>query len=108
MHPDEQEPPPLRRFFRVDEVARMLSLETEAVQHLVESGELPAVRLGPREEWRVEERLLDEYLEAKYEQTRRAVLWRGFDFASVADLDPEARPQKPGADPAPQASAPQP
>ena len=99
MHPDEQEPP-LRRFFPIDDVARMLSLDVGAVEELVESGELPAVRLGPLAEWRIEQRVLDDYLEAKYEETRRTALWRGFDFASVAELDPEARPRKPGAAPA--------
>jgi hypothetical protein len=39
----------------------------------VRSGELPAIKIGGRGQWRVEESVLDEYIARMYEQTRRFV-----------------------------------
>lgn len=91
MVPDESESP-ARRFITPAEVADMLSLDQGAVESLLESGELRAIRIGPRHEWRIERSVLDGYLEAKYEESRRAALWAGSDFASVIDFDTPRRP----------------
>jgi hypothetical protein len=69
----------------------MLSLGLGDVEAMAESGELPAIRLGPHDEWRIEQSVLDGFLEAKYEESRRASLWQGFDFGSIVDIDPRPR-----------------
>lgn len=84
-----------RRFLTVEQVAVMLSLTEDDVEGLLVSGELPAIRLGADEAWRIEQGVLDGYLEAKYEESRRSALWNGFDFGSVTDLDPARRSSPP-------------
>jgi excisionase family DNA binding protein len=71
-------------------VAEMLSLDTADVEAMVASGELPAIRVGPADEWRIEQSVLDGFLEAKYEESRRAALWSGFDFGDIVDIDSRA------------------
>ncbi|BDZ51463.1 hypothetical protein GCM10025867_37040 [Frondihabitans sucicola] len=90
MSPAPSAPPP-RRFLVVAEVAAMLSLTIEDVESMVGSGELPAIRVGPYDEWRVEQSVLDGFLEAKYEESRRSALWNGFDFGSITEIDPQGR-----------------
>jgi excisionase family DNA binding protein len=89
---------PLRRFLTVAEVAEMLSLTTDDVEGLLDSGEIPAIRIGPDDAWRVEQAVLDGYLEAKYEEARRSALWNGFDFGAITDFDPASRPLTPGSE----------
>lgn len=85
-------------FLTLGEVARMLRVDEGEVALLLESGELPGIRIGTRSEWRIERRILDTWLEAKYEESRRSALWQGFDYGSLADLDPapRSRPERPG------------
>lgn len=83
--------PPARRFLPLADIAAMLSLAEPDVLVMVESGELPAIRVGPSDEWRVEQGVLDTFLEAKYEEARRTALFNGFDFGSIVDIDPPAR-----------------
>lgn len=88
---------PARRFTTVRHVAEMLSVDDGCVEALLESGELPGIRIGERNEWRIELTVLADYLDAKYEESRRAALFRGFDHASISDLDGARRPARPGA-----------
>jgi excisionase family DNA binding protein len=76
-----------RRFTTVRHVADILSVDDDDVETLLESGELPGIRIGRRNEWRIELTVLADYLDAKYEESRRAALFRGSDHASIADLD---------------------
>ncbi|RKR73280.1 helix-turn-helix domain-containing protein [Frondihabitans australicus] len=101
-----------RQFVTSAVVAEMLSLEIADVEALLESGELLGIRIGRRDEWRVERTVLDRFLEAKYEEARRAALFRGFDHASIADLDGRrrgaprsARPESPGSPASPASPA---
>lgn len=80
-------------FLTLAEVAGMLRLDEGEVALLLESGELPGIRVGSRSEWRIERTVFDTWLEAKYEESRRAALWQGFDYGSLADLDPARRPR---------------
>jgi len=88
-----------RRFLTAAQVATMLSIGLSDVEAMAESGELPAIRIGAGEQWRIEESVLDGFLEAKYEESRRSALWRGFDFGSIVDIDPGTRRIPPHASP---------
>lgn len=62
-----------RRFLTLADVADMLSISAAQAYALVRGGELPAIKVGGRGQWRVEESELDAYIERMYEQTRALV-----------------------------------
>lgn len=62
-----------RRFLRLADVAEILNTSAAQVYALVRSGELPAIKIGGRGQWRVEESVLEEYIARMYEQTRAFV-----------------------------------
>lgn len=53
----------------LSEVAAELSVSDSQVYHMVRSGELPAIKIGGRGQWRVERAKLEEYIEQKYAET---------------------------------------
>jgi excisionase family DNA binding protein len=57
------------RFLLLSDVATELSVSDSQVYHLVRSGELPAIKIGGRGQWRVERTKLEEYIQAKYAET---------------------------------------
>lgn len=50
------------RFLTLADVCEVLNISAEQVYALVRSGELPATQVGGRGQWRVETRLLEEYV----------------------------------------------
>jgi excisionase family DNA binding protein len=76
----------LARFLTLSDAAEMLSVSLGVAYSLVRSGELPAIRIGTRGQWRIERDVLESFIEARYEEARRASLWNQSDFANVADL----------------------
>jgi excisionase family DNA binding protein len=57
------------RFLLLSDVATELNVTDSQVYHMVRSGELPAIKVGGRGQWRVERVKLEEYIARKYEQT---------------------------------------
>ncbi len=57
------------RFMQMSEVAEELSVSSSQVYHMVRSGELPAIKVGGRGQWRVERAKLEEYIQRKYTET---------------------------------------
>ena len=53
----------------MSEVADELSVSLSQVYHMVRSGELPAIKIGGRGQWRVERAKLEEYIQRKYAET---------------------------------------
>ena len=51
------------------DVAEQLSVTVSQVYHMVRSGELPAIKVGGRGQWRIERSRLEEYIERKYAET---------------------------------------
>ena len=76
----------LARFLTVADTAEMLNVSVGLAYSLLRSGELPAIRIGARGQWRVERDVLESYIEAKYEEARRASLWNQSDFANVSEF----------------------
>jgi excisionase family DNA binding protein len=57
------------RFLLLSDVAAELNVSDSQVYHMVRSGELPAIKVGGRGQWRVERAKLEEYIEQKYTET---------------------------------------
>ena len=62
--------PPGRRFLQLADVAEVLNISSAQVYALVRSGELPAIKIGGRGQWRVEVSELEAYIARMYAQTR--------------------------------------
>lgn len=62
-----------RRFVPLTEVSEVLGVSAAQTYALVRSGELPAIKVGGRGQWRVEVDQLDAYIERMYAQTREFV-----------------------------------
>jgi prophage regulatory protein len=59
------------RFLTLTDVAEELQISMAQARAIVRSGELPAIQIGGRGQWRVEQVKLDEYIEDLY--ARQAV-----------------------------------
>ena len=57
------------RFLLMSDVAELLNVTMSQVYHMVRSGELPAIKIGGRGQWRVERARLEQYIEQKYAET---------------------------------------
>lgn len=58
-----------QRLFDMTEVAALLSTSVAQVRSLVRSGELPAMRLGGRGQWRVERGRLEAWIDEQHAET---------------------------------------
>ena len=61
------------RFLTLTDVAEILKISSSQAYALVRTGELPAIQIGGRGQWRVEQLMLDQYIDNKYAETRRLV-----------------------------------
>ncbi len=61
------------RFLPLADVAEILNISTAQAYALVRRGELPAIRIGGRGQWRVEASVLEEYIAGLYRDTRAYV-----------------------------------
>lgn len=61
------------RFLTLADVAETLSISASQAYALVRNGELPAIKVGGRGQWRVEATELEAYIERMYQQTRAFV-----------------------------------
>ncbi len=64
------------RFLELADVAEELNISARQAYTLVRSGELPAIQVGGRGQWRVEATVLEEYIQRKYAETREMVRGR--------------------------------
>jgi excisionase family DNA binding protein len=61
------------RFLTLEQVAKELSTSEAQIYALVRRGELAAIRLGGRGQWRVERSKLEEFIDRLYRETQRYV-----------------------------------
>jgi excisionase family DNA binding protein len=61
------------RFLPLTDVAEILNISAAQAYALVRSGDLPAIKVGGRGQWRVETTALEDYITRMYEQTRALV-----------------------------------
>ena len=64
---------PSPRFLQLADVAEVLNISSAQVYALVRSGELPAIKIGGRGQWRVEATELEDYIARMYAETREFV-----------------------------------
>ena len=62
--------PPGPRFLTLADVAEVLNTSSAQVYALVRRGELPAIKIGGRGQWRVEASQLEGYIERMYDEAR--------------------------------------
>ncbi|MGG5260800.1 helix-turn-helix domain-containing protein [Phycicoccus avicenniae] len=65
-----------RRFIPLTEVSEILDISAAQAYALVRSGDLPAIKVGGRGQWRVETSELEGYIERMYAETRQLVSTR--------------------------------
>ena len=61
------------RFLQLADVAEVLNISASQTYALVRSGELPAIKIGGRGQWRVEAQQLEDYIQRCYQETRAFV-----------------------------------
>jgi excisionase family DNA binding protein len=61
------------RFLTLADVAEVLNISSAQTYALVRGGDLPAIKIGGRGQWRVERTQLEAYIERMYTQTAQFV-----------------------------------
>ena len=62
-----------QRFLTLADVTEELNISAAQAYALVRSGELPAIQVGGRGQWRVEASELEAYIQRLYAQTRQRI-----------------------------------
>jgi len=62
-----------QRFLTLADVAEVLNTSSAQVYALVRRGDLPAIKIGGRGQWRVESTQLEEFIQRMYAETRTFV-----------------------------------
>ena len=73
-----------KRFLTLADVGEVLNISSSQTYALVRSGELPAIQIGGRGQWRVESRVLEEFITEAY---RRSAAAQREDAPQSAALD---------------------
>lgn len=64
-----EDAPVAPRFLTLADVAETLNISASQTYALVRSGDLPAIKVGGRGQWRVEASALESYIERMYAET---------------------------------------
>jgi excisionase family DNA binding protein len=64
---------PAPRFLQLSDVADVLNISANQVYALVRRGDIPAVKIGGRGQWRVESAELEKYIERLYTETKQFI-----------------------------------
>ncbi len=73
---------PAERFLTLTDVGEILNVSPAQTYALVRNGDLRAVKIGGRGQWRVERTELEAYIQRMYDETARFVA------RDTADLEP--------------------
>jgi excisionase family DNA binding protein len=73
------------RFLTLDDVAEVLNISAAQTYALVRAGDLRAVKIGGRGQWRVEGAELEAYIKRMYEQTEEFVRTHPFQRDDAAE-----------------------
>ncbi|MCF8554742.1 MAG: helix-turn-helix domain-containing protein [Candidatus Nanopelagicales bacterium] len=63
----------IARFLTLSDVAELLNIAPAQVYTLVRTGDLPAIKIGARGQWRVEDKVLEAYITRLYSATAEFV-----------------------------------
>jgi excisionase family DNA binding protein len=83
-------PSPGTRFLTLVDVAEVLNTSSAQVYALVRSGDLPAIKIGGKGQWRVEKSELEDYIKRMYDKTRAFVDTHQFGRPDGQDRDTAA------------------
>src|SRR4051794_41125798 len=83
--------PPTPRFLTLADVAEVLSTSSAQVYALVRRGELPAIKIGGRGQWRVGAPQLEDYIPRVYTEARAVVDAPPFTPGGGKGGDPQSR-----------------
>jgi excisionase family DNA binding protein len=61
------------RFLQLSDVAEVLNISAAQAYALVRRGDLPAIKIGGRGQWRVEASALEDYIQRMYAETAEFV-----------------------------------
>jgi excisionase family DNA binding protein len=61
------------RFITLADVAEVLNISAAQAYALVRNGDLPAIKVGGRGQWRIEYSQVEQYITRMYQQTRNFV-----------------------------------
>jgi excisionase family DNA binding protein len=86
---------PTPRFLALTEVAEVLNISVSQVYALVRRGDLPAIKIGGRGQWRVEHTELEAYIAGAYETTRQFIADHPFVGDDLARADDAVTPTTP-------------
>ena len=75
------------RFLQLADVAEVLNISGAQVYALVRRGELPAIKIGGRGQWRVERVQLEEFIQRMYAETKTFVDQHPFVDAETESSD---------------------
>lgn len=73
------------RFLTLTDVAEVLNISLSQAYALVRRGELPAIKVGGRGQWRVERDRLEQFIATMYEQTDEFVTRHPFTDTEAPD-----------------------
>jgi len=73
------------RFLTLADVAEVLNTSSAQVYALVRRGDLPAIKIGGRGQWRVESSELEQYIQRMYAETRTFLDEHPYDEAELKD-----------------------
>ena len=62
-----------RRFLTLADVSEVLNVSASQAYALVRSGDLRAIKVGGRGQWRIEQTELDRFITERYEQTEKFI-----------------------------------
>jgi excisionase family DNA binding protein len=80
---------PAPRFLQLSDVADVLNISANQVYALVRRGDIPAVKIGGRGQWRVESAELEKYIERLYTETKQFI--DAHPFGEEADQSEDVR-----------------
>jgi len=83
--PARSEPAMTQRFIQLADVAEILDISSAQAYALVRSGELPAIKIGGRGQWRIEATELENYIQRMYAETKTFVA--AHPFGQTGDTD---------------------
>lgn len=63
----------MSKFLTIADVAEILNVSAGQIRTLIHKGELPAIQVGGRGQWRIEEAALDQYVAEHYQHTRALI-----------------------------------
>ncbi|GAA4808316.1 hypothetical protein GCM10025786_10270 [Nocardioides caeni] len=86
MHPrcDDDPMAGTPRFLTLADVAEVLNTSSAQVYALVRRGELPAIKIGGRGQWRVEGSRLEDYIAEQYRQAEQYVAEHPFEDSDAS------------------------